>query len=403
VRAAGIEAVAPLAVAERRVGLRREALLVTRAAAGAAPVEQALRDLDRPAQQTLLAAAAALARRLHDAHFWHRDLHVGNLLRSGDALLLVDLQKLVALPWPPPGPLRARDLVWLVSDGRLGTTATPREIASAYLEAAPGGPEPERFTRWLTDAARRAARARLASRERRCVVPSTGFRSERRGSQRVLRRADVTTSAALLAAEGAAPAEAGRIDGFAGGPPPGPAADPFGRGQGAVEVAAPASAPACSRRFAGGLGVAVPFALAHPGLRAWRLAHALLLRGLDTTAPLALVETRRLGWVSRSVLITRCLDDALELGEALAGQTERARAVGGELARLHGHGVELARCGLALRPTSSTLIARRPERARVHRLLSPVRAARDLERIARGLAATEREALDAGYRAAARA
>jgi Lipopolysaccharide kinase (Kdo/WaaP) family len=400
-RAAGIAAVEPLAVAERNVGLRRETVLVTRAAPGATPVAETLRGLGPEATLALLGAAAALARRLHDAKLWHRDLHVGNLLRAGDELLLVDLQKLIALPAPPPLALRARDLVWLVSDGRLGTAAPARAIASAYAAAAPGGPDPERLTGLLARATARAARARLASRGRRCVLASTGFRIESRGALRVLRRADVTTSAALRAAEPAT-GEPARIESFTGGPPPGPAPEPFDRGQGAAEPNAPASGPACRRSFPGGLGVREPLALAHPGLRAWRLAHALLLRGLDTPAPLALVETWGFGWVTRSVLVTRCADDAVELAKGIAGDAGRARAVGAGLAQLHARGVEVARAGLRLHPGSPTLVALAPEGARIHAELSATRAARDLERIARTLAPAEREALVAAYAEAAR-
>ena len=399
-RAAGIAAVEPLAVAERNVGLRRETVLATRAASGATVVAEALPGLDDAARRELLGAAAALARRLHEAGLWHRDLHVGNLLRSGSELLLVDLQKLVALPFPPPLALRARDLVWLVSDGRLGTAASPREIASAYAAAAPGGPALEPFIARLARAAARAARARLTSRERRCVLASTGFRIESRGAQRVLRRADVTTSAALQAAAAARGERAPlRIAAFTGGPPPGPAAEPFDRGQGAAEPGAPAGGAACVRGFSGGLGATEPLALAHPGLRAWRLAHALLLRGLDTPAPLALVETWRFGWVSRSVLVTRCADDAAPLAQ---GDAEQARAVGAALARLHARGAEVAGAALHWSAAARALVALAPEDARIHAELSPARAERDLERIVRPFAPAEREALLAAYREAAR-
>jgi serine/threonine-protein kinase RIO1 len=395
VRAAGIAAVEPLALAERAAGLRRETVLVTRAAPDAVALAETLAGASAPERRALYAEAAALARRLHEARLLHRDLHAGNVLRGRDGLVLVDLQKLVALPAAPPAALRARDLVGLVNDGRLGVAASPREIATAYLAAAPGGPERERFVEALARASERAARVRLASRERRCVSPSTGFRIESRGRLRVFRRADVTTSAALEAAR--AP---GRIAAFHGGPPADPAPEPFARGQGAAEPDAPADGPALARAFGRGLGLRA-LALAHPGLRAWRLAHALLLRGLDTPAPLALVESRRAGAVAGSVLLTRCADDAVELAKALAGDAAAARALGAELARLHARGAELAGAALRARGAARTLVALAPEGARLHARLAPARAERDLARIAAPLGAAEREALLAGYAEAA--
>ena len=401
VRAAGFAAVEPLALAERRSALSRDALLVTRALPAAVPLPEALRHADAARSRALVARAAALARRLHEAGFWHRDLHVGNLLLRGDELWLVDLQKLRVLPFPLPPALRARDLVWLVSDGRLGSTAPVRVVAEAYVAALPGGPELERFTALLTRAAARAMRARLASRERRCLAASSGFRSEWRKARRILRRADVTTSAALAAAAAARPGEWLKLSELKGGPPAGPAPDPFARGQGAPEPGAPASAPGWVRSFGWGLGLDAPRAASHPGLRAWRLAHALLLRGVDTPAPLALVEERRFGFVSRSLLVTRCADAALDLTHAVAGEPARARAVGAELARFHARGVEAAGLGLRLHVETRTLVALLPEQARFHHPLGAARAQRDLSRIAERLGPGEREALLAGYRDAA--
>jgi hypothetical protein len=396
-RAAGFAAVEPLAVAERRAGGTDEWLLVTRAAPGAVPLADALRAAEPARARALRADAAALARRLHEARLWHRDLHVRNLLLQGDALVLVDVQKLRALPFALPPALRARDLVWLVSDGRLADAAPARDVAEAYARALPGVPDPERFARLLARATAQARRTRLRSRARRCVGASTGFRSERRGALGVLRRADVTTSAALAAASAAGPGEATRLAELVGGPPPGPAPDPFGRGQGAPEPGAPARAPACARRFGRGLGLREPLALAHPGLRAWRLAHALLLREVETPAPLALVETRRLGFVSHSVLLTRCADDTLDLAVALAGAPGRARDAGAALARWHARGVEAAALGLRYAVETQRLVATRPESARFHDPFAPADAERDLAAVAARLGPGEREALLAGY------
>jgi hypothetical protein len=400
-RAAGFTAVEPLALAERSGADGRDAVLVTRALADALPLSAALRGATPARSHALLAQAAALARRLHEARLWHRDLHAGNLLLQDGQLWLVDLQKLRALPFPLPLALRARDLVWLVSDGRLGSAAPPHAIAEAYALALPGGPDPERFSALVARAAARAVRARLRSRERRCVVASTGFRSERRGPLRVLRRADVTTSAALAVAASARPGEWTKLHEFVGGPPPGPAPDPFARGQGAPEPGTPARAPGWARGFGRGLGLREPLAWSHPGLRAWRLAHALLLRGVETPAPLALIERRRLGWVSHSILVTRCADDTLELAVALAGDDERARHAGAELARWHEHGVEAAPLGLRFSVEAQRLVATLPEQARLHAPLAHASAQRDLSRIAERLAPGASRALVEGYREAA--
>lgn len=401
VRAAGFAAVEPLALAERRAAGVRDVLLVTRALPDAVPLSVTLRGAEPTRTLALLAQAAGLARRLHEARLWHRDLHAGNLLLRGNELCLVDLQKLRALPLPLPLALRARDLVWLVHDGQLGTAAAPHFIAEAYTRALPGGPDLARFTTLVTRAAARAARVRLRSRARRCVVPSTGFRSERRGLLRIRRRADVTTSAALAAATSVRPGERRKLREILGGPPPGPAPDPFARGQGAPEAGAPARAPGWARGFGGGLGLREPLAASHPGLRAWRLAHALLLRGIETPAPLALIETRRLGWVSHSVLLTRCIDGALELAVAVAGEPGRARSAGVELARWHAHGVEAAQLGLHFSVETQRLVATLPEQARLHETFAPAGAERDLARIAERLGPGERKALIEGYRDAA--
>jgi hypothetical protein len=94
-------------------------------------------------------------------------------------------------------------------------------------------------------------------------------------------------------------------------------------------------------------------------MRAWRGAHALLLRGFDTPAPLALVEERRLGWVSRSFLVARW-EDVRGLSELVASSlSPRARsgdvaALGRFLGLLHESGVwplEIPWDGLGVRPS----------------------------------------------------
>jgi Ser/Thr protein kinase RdoA (MazF antagonist) len=396
VRAAGFAAVEPLALAEHEGATGAGLWLVTRALRGALPLSERLREAEPSVAEALLREAASLARRLHDEGLWHRDLHPGNLLVRDDGLHLVDLQKLRKLPFSVPTALRVRDLVGLVSDGR-PQRLPARIIAEAYANASPGGLDPDRLATRLAGAAARAVRSRLRSRGRRCVVASTGFRMERRGQTRVFRRSDVSLAAALEAAAQAGTAEALQLPEFIGGPEAGPAPDLFARGQGAAEAGAPAQAPAQVRRFGWGLGVRGPFGLAHPGMRAWRLAHALMLRGVETPAPLALVERRRLGFVSHSLLVTRCASEAPALPIVLAGEPERARAVGRELARWHARGVEVSPLGPRWRSEDGGLIASHPERARLHGALSEEMAERDLAAVSAPLGTPEAAALREGY------
>ncbi|MEN8162264.1 MAG: lipopolysaccharide kinase InaA family protein, partial [Myxococcota bacterium] len=149
VREAGFPAVEPLALAECQGPRGRELWLFTRALDGAHPLGRRLREGGTGIAAERLAEAAALARRLHEAGFWHRDLHPGNLLVRDDGLHLVDLQKLRAPPFPLPLRLRARDLVGLVGDGRPERRALPHAIAEAYCRALPDGPDPKPFAALL--------------------------------------------------------------------------------------------------------------------------------------------------------------------------------------------------------------------------------------------------------------
>ena len=339
VRTLGIAAVEPLCCAKRRNERGRlEALLVTRALEDAASLSDELTRGDAARRDELLAAVGRLVRGLHDHNLYHRDLHCGNVLVTrGDGgetrLVLVDVQKLWRVPLWLPRAVREIDLGRLYDDLRpiVGSEARAR-----LLESYAGAPSRGLRER-VTSAAERRRRTRLRSRGRRCVLPSTGFRVDRQGPYRIYRRADVPSDAVIAAVE----AQRDRVDGLVGGPPTGPPAHPSARGQGAAEAAAPARGPVAVRAFAARSAAEL---LRHPlrshrGMRAWRGAHALLLRGFDTPAPLALVEEHGLAGGRRSWLLTR----SEELHEASPRDADcarrRLRAVGirwcdGELPRI---------------------------------------------------------------------
>jgi tRNA A-37 threonylcarbamoyl transferase component Bud32 len=336
-RAAGFDVPERALLAERRAifGLE-EAILATRAVEPAAAFYRHLEGAGPAARRAALGAAGALARRLHEAGFFHRDFHGGNLLvrepvpgtdpGAAPGLVLLDLHRLVKLSSVAES-LRARDLAIFCHDVR---EVVGGEGIAAFLEGY--GAAPGLVARALAaEGARR--RERLRSRGRRCVVRSTGFRIEDRGRYRVFRRADVPLEPILAAIERhRATIEAG------------PGAPGFVKRdhttrvsrQPALVAAGEAAGEVAVKEFPekGLLGAVQHFVRRHRGRQAWLSSHALLLRGLGTPLPLALVEVRRAGLVAGSFLLTRWVADAEDLhlfidrrfagarGEPLAGRAE---------------------------------------------------------------------------------
>ena len=435
-RALGLASVEPLCCAElRRRGLLLEAVLVTRELPDALPLRERLRGLAEAERGALVDDLAGVVRRLHDAGLWHRDLHMGNVLTvrgPGDRALpvLVDVQKLRCLRVPLPAALRARDLAML--GARLSAApepGRPSRLVESYSAAARSALPAGRLQARIDAAARRRARRRLHSRGRRCVKRSSGFRVERAGPLRIYRRADVEVSSLLAAVEAhrrvlesgeggahrvwrALQGGLSRLEALKGGPPAGPPTRLFDRGQGSPEPGSPALAPAAVREFreAGRLGLGWH----RRGMAAWRSAHAAMLRGFETPAPLALVEERRLGLIWRSYLIFRWDDGAECLGarmlrrpgDAAAESTEPARGssarpvqeVGRFLSRLHAANLHyrqlrLARFLVREHPASALegegtlgFLLLGLEDLRVGRRPSRRRRLRDLMRLADGIA-----------------
>ncbi len=353
VRALELPAVEPLCCAERRHGLALDqSVLVTRALPALPSFSSALEELDESARAGVLMELGRIAHRLHDAGLWHRDLHHGNLLAvrgSGDGALhpvLVDLQKLRALHVSLPVALRVRDLAKLAHlDERAGGG-----LIEAYIAAGSQPLDAARLRARVRRVAERQLRRRLRSRGRRCVVPSTNFRFERRDALRIYRRADIETQAVLGALEDSRRREGSSgvasVECVCGGPPPGPPPNAFRRGQGSPEPGAPANAPVAVVELPGSPW---PWPARSRGMRAWRAAHAVLLRGFDTLAPLALVEERSMAGTRRAYLLTRwertqSLASVLMRASDDSEPTRAARreAIGsaaGLLARLHAAGV----------------------------------------------------------------
>ncbi len=300
-QALGIAAVEPLLCAERWTeDGTHHGLLATRALPDARVLRHALETGPSDERARWLAALVKLLRRLHDAGFWHRDLHAGNaLVTSGaDPVVLVDVQKLRRWPAPLPWRMRALDLGLLADD--LSTTPqppSPQQLVASYAAAGTALPDAVKLEARTAAAAARRRQRRLRSRGQRCMRRSSGFRVERNGGRRVFRRADVELDSvlealALHARAGVGAGATSRHAGLLGGPPPGPPPEPSSRGHGRPEPGAPARGGVTVREFPlrSWQRLASRFGVDHTARRAWRGAHALLLRRFDTPAPLALVE-----------------------------------------------------------------------------------------------------------------
>ncbi|MBW2415869.1 MAG: hypothetical protein JRG76_15320 [Deltaproteobacteria bacterium] len=378
VRALGLRAAEPVCTAEKRRGpWLDESLLVTRDVAALATLGTTLHDAGSETRDALLSDLGRVARRLHDAGLWHRDMHRGNFLVSGTGAeacsTMIDLQKLRALRVSLPSTLRVLDLAMAS-----GTDS----VQAATLMAGYGD---DRLADRVLRASRQRRRRRLRSRGRRCVVPSTGFRIEDSGALRVYRRADIEMAAVLEALENGR--ASGRVDGVRGGPLAGPVVDTHARGHGASEAGAPAEGPVAVTELAGSR---CPWPARSAGMRAWRGAHAALLRGFDTPAPLSLVEERHLGWTRRSWLLTRWepTEPMLQPGEAESAR-ESARDAARTLARLHASGLhyrDLDPDQLRVRPeTGGRVVLTGLERLRVGTRVRADSRVSDLANLAHGV------------------
>lgn len=283
-RAAGIEAAEPLAVALGRRGpWPGDAWFVAGEVPGL-PFREALAGLraQGPAQvAALLGETAALVGRLEAAGLAHPDLHGANLLvregACGPRVALIDLHALRV------GRLRARLARWRARAKlahSLWLLLREEELALALRLLAPGR------ERGLARAARRIERRRVRSRSRRCVRSSSGFARERAGGWRVFRRRLVPLQELLrLAADGAdrggAPLSL-RVNG------------------------APRPVRLVRRRLGGGLAD-------------WRRACALEVRGAGAPRVYACLQRRFLGRLREALLVVEDPAAAAGAGAARGG------------------------------------------------------------------------------------
>ena len=193
----GIPAARAVAFGERRVaGVLTEAVLVSEAIENATSLKQAFGDGDT--KNELLADVAKLVRKAHDCGVLHRDLHGGNILLAGGGLFFIDLHRMTIGRTVPK-----QKLIWNVGQllAFLGceTTEDDRvEFVRAYLGPNTPPREIADFASGIEHTVQRLRERRYASRSKRCIKRSMGFRIERHNGMKVHRRTDF--AAALVSA-----------------------------------------------------------------------------------------------------------------------------------------------------------------------------------------------------------
>ncbi len=326
--AAGVPTAVPLAMAERRDVVLRDAALVTREIPDAvhlnAYVEAHLQGgADEDALRgALYAQLAAIVRRMHDAGLVHNDLHGGNVLVNGlpdvARIHIIDLHsvKRFADRTPPAG-RRWFDLVKLLHSMRTCSTARERvEICRVY-ENAGEGPSGTRLTELL--AAGRLSdeleprliameRKRVRSRTQRCLERSSKFDATTHGGFRIhaLRRVPVAALPALIRAHHATLAAGG---------------------QGVLKDARKSAltrqmltmdgsprAVVVKEYRSARAGDRVKNAFRRPrAIRAWIAGNGLLVRGFDAAEPLALMLRGRGPGLALAYVVMEDLGDGERL------------------------------------------------------------------------------------------
>ncbi len=330
--ACGLPVPRPIALGIQQTGLMlQDSCLMTEAVLPAQPLneffaqQRTLRSAEQAEadNQLLAVAVARLAAAIHNAGIFYRDLHAGNILikTAGDRgyqLFLIDLHRawrpVVLLQW-----MRLRDVAQLWNS--LPALTAERELfIEEYLRAsARRQGSAAAFSRKLETIARRLERRRINSRSKRCLVNSTAFEVHKTMREDYFGRRDVgrqTVEKLLQQVRG--PGEnRSRV---------------LKQSEQAIltthEPGGALPRPVCVKHYVyRGIKYAVKSALvASRARKSWVAGHKLLVRGIATPLPLALVERKCGPFIYESFLITEWLADAVPLNDYVLNQHGRWEA-----------------------------------------------------------------------------
>jgi len=309
--ARGLACPEPLAYTARAEGARgREGLLITASLNPALTLDRHVQGLPPGnvlARRRLVGQLAALIRDLHDRRVFYRDLHAGNLLvRTSGAhceLFLIDLHKARILPLLPLW-MRVRDLAQLCNS----LSASQAERLAFLRQYCSREPDPAasllRLRIRIAATAARLERRRIRSRSKRCLINSSVFEVSRSWRERYCGRKNFGRGAAadtLQLHRDARRNEAAAIKASS---------------KSLLTVhSIGGNARVCVKgyRFLGVLYALKNMLRRTRALKSWTAANALVVRGIDTPLPLAMVERRWGPLVRESFYLCSWLDAAQPL------------------------------------------------------------------------------------------
>lgn len=297
VRALGFDVPASVAYAQGPSGSGRDSVIITGALTQARNLRESLEALDAQRRLELSRSLGARIRALHEGGVYHRDMQPGNIfvepVESGFKFYFLDLHKAL-FSTRVSRRRRAGDLAQLVFN--LTLFCAPEEIDALLSSYADDESQPH-FAQCVKQRAQKLKALRKCSRAKRCLKNSSQFTVERLQNFRIYHRREIPAEEIISIVDGcyrfAADIHIRTIS-----------AGPCRLAMHIKEVKS------------GGFWQNFKDLFQRPrGRRAWQAANALVVRGIPTPRPLALVEEMLTGLLRRSYLITEFVLSGQTLAE----------------------------------------------------------------------------------------
>jgi len=337
----GLPCPAPIAFSESKFfGLLKESCLLLEAVPTAMPLNDYMKNtaLSPDDRERIIQGLARWIRELHRNRVFYRDLHAGNILITGkkQGLYFIDLHR-AALPVNLTGRMKIKDVAQL-----LNSVSFSEGEQSLFLEnyLKETGGRKESFAARVAAKQNQLESTRIKSRSKRCLKNSSVFEKRKTSAERYHGRRDFgrqKTAAVLNLHQSIDNQNSGRVL-------------KRSRKSMITVIEQEAEKPLCVKedRFVSRSYALKNLCRRSRAMKSWIAANRLLVRGLDTPLPLAVVD-QKLGFLSRrSFLIMEYVKDAREINDYIATfkdspRSDRKTAFINALAlifkRLHGLGI----------------------------------------------------------------